>query len=107
MNSHFICSLYHLDRLLIICTYCVKYCYFYSVVIFKLLNSIIELCLFLFSGIYPPNTDSSKKYSESYQVEEFDYLSKLAIGIENSARPKSDDVRSVIIRLGKLSFFFF
>lgn len=54
-----------------------------------------------FSGIYPPNTDKTKPYTESYQVKEFDYFSKLVIGIENSALPKSDDVRSVIIRLGK------
>uniref|UniRef100_A0A2S2P647 Epimerase family protein SDR39U1 n=1 Tax=Schizaphis graminum TaxID=13262 RepID=A0A2S2P647_SCHGA len=51
-------------------------------------------------GIYPPNTDKSKPYTESYGVKEFDYLSKLVIGIEESAIPKSDDVRSVIIRLG-------
>lgn len=51
-------------------------------------------------GIYPPNTDKCKPYTESYDVKEFDYLSKLAIGIEKSAIPKSDDVRSVIIRLG-------
>uniref|UniRef100_A0A2S2QWD8 Epimerase family protein SDR39U1 n=1 Tax=Sipha flava TaxID=143950 RepID=A0A2S2QWD8_9HEMI len=55
-----------------------------------------------FSGIaiYPPNTDKSKPYSESYISEEFDYLSKLVIGIESSAQPKSSDLRSVIFRLG-------
>lgn len=49
--------------------------------------------------------DKLKPYTENYQIEEFDYLSKLVIGIENSAQPKSDDVRSVIIRLGRLILF--
>lgn len=46
-------------------------------------------------------TDKSKPYTENYSVKEFDYLSKLVMGIEESAQPKSDDLRSVIIRLGK------
>lgn len=61
------------------------------------------LWIFLLLAIYPPNTDKSKPYSESYNAEEFDYLSKLVIGIENSAQPKSDELRSVVFRLGKLN----
>ncbi|XP_050537139.1 epimerase family protein SDR39U1-like isoform X2 [Daktulosphaira vitifoliae] len=50
-------------------------------------------------GIYPPS--STSVYDENYHpIKEFDYFSKLVIGIEKSAKVNLDSVRSIAIRSG-------